>query len=428
MRNLVILLLTVIFVSQNTFAQQSYNDCPNALEVCPNSIYFATNIDANVTFCPGCEDDFNFCFATDNTIWFTFVTNSTGGDVQVDFTNLVFENNPGQDNELQATIIQALTPCDATSYSQLGNCVSNATIGFSLNAIGLAANTTYYIVVDGDNNGAGITSPAECSFDVSISGAGVDRPVPGISISPNSTNICENEVAVFTATLQNCPDSIDYSWFVNGVLQSVSASPVFQISSLNDGDVVTVENSCYAQCAELVADASVPISVYSFNVDAGQDQTISPGVSVTLNGITSAPTYSWSPDYLFSDPFSLNTIVSPGQTVTLALTATENGCTLSDYVTIFVTSSLNIPNTFSPNGDGHNDTWIIEGIELYPNASMKIYDRWGQLIHQATGYSSVKAWNGNIKSGKATEGVYFYILDLEYGDIDLFKGSITLIR
>ena len=59
---------------------------------------------------------------------------------------------------------------------------------------------------------------------------------------------------------------------------------------------------------------------------------------------------------------------------------------------------------------------------------MKIYDRWGQLIHQATGYSSIKAWNGNIKSGKATEGVYFYVLDLEAGDVDIFKGSITLIR
>ena len=233
---------------------------------------------------------------------------------------------------------------------------------------------------------------------------------------------------MFTATLQNCPDSIGYSWFVNGVLQSVTASPIFQISSLNDGDIVTVENSCYAQCAELVTATSVPISVYSFNVDAGQDQTVSPGVSVTLNGITTAPTYSWSPDYLFSDPFSLSTVVTPQQTVTLALTATENGCTLSDYVTIFVMTTLNIPNTFSPNGDGQNDTWIIKGIELYPNASMKIYDRWGQLVYQARGYSSVKAWNGNIKSGKASEGVYFYVLDLETEGIDIYKGSITLIR
>lgn len=428
MRNLVIFLLTLNFVLQNTHAQQSNNDCVNALEICPNSIFSVSNLGANVTFCPGCEDDFNFCFPTDNTVWFTFVTNASGGDVQVDFTNLVFEANPGQDNELQATIIQALNPCDATSYSQLGNCVSNATIGFSLNASGLAANTTYYIVVDGDNNGAGVTSPAECTFDISISGPGVIRPSPGITIAANSINLCENEVAVFTATLQNCPDSIEYSWFVNGALVAVTASPIFQISTLNDGDIVHVENSCYAQCAELVTDTSVPVSVYGFNVDAGQDQTISPGVSVTLNGITSAPSYSWSPAYLFSDPFSLNTIVSPEQTVTLALTATENGCTLSDYVTISVTTALNIPNTFSPNGDGQNDTWIIEGIELYPDASMKIYDRWGQMVYQARGYSSVKAWNGNIKSGKASEGVYFYVLDLATEGAEVLKGSITLIR
>lgn len=325
MRTTVIFMLTFFLAAHTATGQQQYNACPNAFELCPNTTFSVDNIGANVTFCSGCEDDFNFCFATDNTIWFTFTTNAAGGDVQVDFSNLVFETNPGQDNELQATIIQELAPCSSGSYTQLGNCVSNAVGNFALNVLALPPSTTYYIVVDGDNTGAGITSAAECTFDISISGTGVDRPVPSTAISSSSVIICQNDVVTFSATIANCPNNGDYSWYINGVLEAVTILPTFLTSALNNGDIVTVETSCYTQCAELVTDTNPAISVYSFNVFAGIDLTISPGEIVSLNGVTSAPVYFWSPAYLFSNPNSLSTFATPDQTVTLTLTAVENG-------------------------------------------------------------------------------------------------------
>lgn len=423
----VILVLT-LFLHLLIFGQPLYNACNSALEICPNQVFSINNIDANKTFCPGCEDDFTFCFTANNTIWLTFTTNSVGGDVQVDLTNMVFEASPGQDNALQATIFSATVPCNAASYSAIGNCESNGVAPFVLNAVGLPANTTYYIVISGDNSGAGITSAAECSFDLSISGTGVDRPIPSVSVATSSLSICQNDVFTATAILLNCPDNTTYLWYVNGELVAETTDSIFVTSSLNDGDIVSVETSCYVLCSETVTTASGPIAVYSFAVDAGPDQIINTGDIVQLNGSTTAPVFAWSPTFNISDTSSLTPFVFPSITTTYMLTATENGCTLHDFVTISIVEKLIFPTTFSPNEDDINDTWEISGVDLYPNCFVRIYDRWGQEIFQSTGYSKSKAWDGTTKAGKLSEGVYFYIVQLRDEEKQEFKGSITLIR
>jgi gliding motility-associated-like protein len=424
----VIFLLTSICIWQFASAQEAYNNCNNAFELCPNNNYSFNNIDANATVCPGCEDDFNYCFDTDNSIWMTFTTNATGGDIQVDLTNLVFQNDPGQDNELQATIIEAAAPCDATTYTQIGNCVSNATGNFSLNAVGLPANTTYYVVVDGDNNGVGITDPAEASFDLTISGTGIDRPVPTAFVGTLTPSSCLNDIVTYEAILQNCPDSTDYQWFINGDLAATTTDPFFSTTALQDGDIVSVQNTCFTQCVDTVTGtAAQPQSVYTIFVDAGNDLTINDGESIQLFGSTSATVYYWTPTFLLNSSTVLNPIANPTETTTFTLTAEENGCTLSDQVTITVSSDLVIPNTFSPNEDGNNDTWEIRGIDAYPSNTVKIYNRWGQIVFSAVSYSSLKAWDGTIRSGKAAEGVYYYVIDLGDGS-DIKNGSLTLLR
>jgi gliding motility-associated-like protein len=428
MRVYVIFLLMCFWQFTIVNAQAIYNGCANALEICPNTIYNVNNIDANITFCGGCEDNFNFCFSTENTIWITFTTNNAGGDVQVNFSNLVFEANANQGTALQATIIAATAFCSSGSYTQLGNCVSNAAGNFTLNATGLLPNTTYFIVVDGDNTGAGVTSAAECTFDISILGTGVDRVVPNAQITPTNLSFCQNEVIYLGVDLQNCPDSSNISWYVNGTLEAVTSDTVLVISSLQDGDVVTVEASCFTQCMVVVSSSTNPVSVYTFPIDAGQDQTIYIGGQAQLNGSTSAPDYYWTPSFFVSDTSDISPMANPTSTITYTLTATENGCTSTDYVTITVIDDLDIPNTISPNGDNINDKWFIEGIENYPNSILYIYDRWGQEVFQTTGYSKTKAWDGSIKSRESAEGVYFYVLDLELDKGETYKGSITVVR
>lgn len=423
-----VIFMLMLVSQQLIFGQPTYNACNSALEICPNQVFSITNVAANKTFCPGCEDDFTFCFTSNNSIWLTFTTNTTGGDVQVDFSNLIFETNPGQDNALQATIFSATVPCNAASYSAIGNCVSNGNTAFSLNATGLPANTSYYIVISGDLSGVGITSAAECTFDLSLSGTGVDRLMPSISVTTSSNSICQNDIFTATATYLNCPDNGSYLWYINGDLVAETTDSIFQTSSLNDGDIVSVETSCYILCSEIVTNTTGVISVYSFMVDAGPDQTINTGETTQLTGFTSAPDYVWSPTFDISDTSSLTPFVYPNSTTTYMLTAVENGCTLQDFVTISIIEQLIFPTTFSPNDDGINDTWEISGVDSYPNCFVRIYDRWGQEIYQSSGYSKSKAWDGTTNSGKLAEGVYFYIVELRDEEKQTVNGSITLIR
>lgn len=427
MRTVVIFLLMSVMSVGSARSQEFYNNCNNALELCPNEVFNVNNIGANVTFCNDCEDDFNFCFTTENSVWFTFTTNNTGGDAQVDITGISFQGGAGQGTALQATMLQAGVPCDAATYSAIGNCISNGAGVMMLNAAGLAPNTTYYIVVDGDDAG-GTLNPAEATFSIAISGTGVDRPTPTLNLTQSSANICLNDVVQFIVSPIDCPSSNSYQWYVNGALVAVTTDTTYQTADLQDGDVVTVETACYTYCPDTVSNDYVPMTVYSFSIDAGMDQTIQEGESIQLNGSTTAPDFVWSPAFYLSADNILNPVATPDETVTYTLSATENGCTLFDYVTITVNSGLHVPNTFSPNGDNNNDLWIIDGIEKYPNCLMQIYTRWGQRIYQATGYSDLKAWDGTNGKGEVTEGVFYYVLELRDGSDEVLKGSVTVLR
>lgn len=425
----VIVLLTTLTSFNIGFSQEVNNYCSAAIELCPNNSITSNNIDANSTTCGGCEDDFNFCFSLENSIWFQFTTNDSGGDVQIDFSNLIFENNPGQGTALQATIILPSTPCSAGGYTQVGNCVSNATTNFTLNGLGLLPSTNYYVVVDGNDAGVGIAEAAECTFDVVLSGAGVIRPTPIINVIDNGSSICLNDPVTFVASTVDCPLSSDYNWLINGELIAVTSDSIFTTTALEDGDVLTVETSCYMLCPEVVSTSSNVFSVYSFYIDAGPDISTVVGVPSVVLGTTSAPVHSWSPSYLFSDPNSLSSAVTTTESVTVTFTAIENGCTLTDYFTITVLDVLDFPNAFSPNGDNKNEKWLIQGIENYPNCEVSIYTRWGQEVYKNRGYSEQKAWDGMIKSKKAASGVYFYVVNLNGEEkSEPIKGSITLIR
>lgn len=88
-------------------------------------------------------------------------------------------------------------------------------------------------------------------------------------------------------------------------------------------------------------------------------------------------------------------------------------------------STINIANTFSPNGDGHNDYWKIDGIENYPQAVVQIFNRNGQKLFESKGYGT--PFNGTYKGKPLPTGTYFYIINLNK-NCNLLSGSLTIIR
>lgn len=83
--------------------------------------------------------------------------------------------------------------------------------------------------------------------------------------------------------------------------------------------------------------------------------------------------------------------------------------------------SIKIPNVFTPNNDGTNDTWIIHNIELYPDSRVQIFNRWGREIYNTTGYKN--DWAGK----NLNEDTYFYIVRIK-NSTESYTGYLRLIR
>ncbi|MDP4273816.1 MAG: gliding motility-associated C-terminal domain-containing protein, partial [Bacteroidota bacterium] len=87
---------------------------------------------------------------------------------------------------------------------------------------------------------------------------------------------------------------------------------------------------------------------------------------------------------------------------------------------------LSIPNTFTPNGDGYNDTWEIDHMDLYPKAIVEIYNRWGILLFRSRpGYPD--KWDGTWKGKVLPMDSYFYVIDVHNGSKPS-TGSVTIIK
>ncbi|MCX7986171.1 MAG: gliding motility-associated C-terminal domain-containing protein [Bacteroidales bacterium] len=111
-------------------------------------------------------------------------------------------------------------------------------------------------------------------------------------------------------------------------------------------------------------------------------------------------------------------------------TGNEKYCTaegVNNPITVRTTHerTIKVYTVLTPNGDGINDFWIIDGIDLYPNNSVKVYVRGGGLVFEAKPYRN--NWSGTRKGVKLPDGTYYYILDLGDGS-KVLKGNVTIIH
>jgi len=134
-----------------------------------------------------------------------------------------------------------------------------------------------------------------------------------------------------------------------------------------------------------------------------------------------AEEYSWNTGETFSE-----ITVRPQSTMTYVVTGTNApGCKDTANVEIKVQlCDIKIPNVITPNGDGVNDRFLIENLEILSLAKLQIYNRWGRLVYESEQYKN--DWDANSVSG----GTYFYTLEIQYinGIIKNYSGTITVIN
>jgi gliding motility-associated-like protein len=179
-------------------------------------------------------------------------------------------------------------------------------------------------------------------------------------------------------------------------------------------------------CADTISQTITVVA--SPTVSMGSNVTVLQGGSVELEPTVTGDslTYLWSPATGLSSTTVLHPEASPSSDITYELTVTnDKGCTASGQILVSVLQSPVIPNTFTPNGDGINDTWNIKYLDSYTDCTVQVFSRWGERVFASTGYPT--AWGGRYNGKDVPSGVYYYVIDPKHGRSPL-AGWVTVIR
>ena len=272
--------------------------------------------------------------------------------------------------------------------------------------------TTYYVsqtVNNCESNRTAITVTVEPS------------PTTPIITSNGPMVVCNNQSIVLNTT-----STFVLQWYKDGVAQTGQNGNSL---SVNMSGTYTVQATNYIGCTSTSTGASI-INVASPVFNAGTDKLIKPTDSIqlitTVNG-GNIFTYVWTPTtYLSNSTIANPWVIKPQTDITYTVTVTNNnGCSATSSVTVKVIKDLVIPNAFSPNGDGLNDTWEISGLNLDPFCVLEIFNRNGQIVYRSTGYT--KPWDGSRNGKPLPVGVYYYIISANQNK-NKYTGWISLIR
>ncbi len=207
----------------------------------------------------------------------------------------------------------------------------------------------------------------------------------------------------------------------------VSASGIFDPAKAGPGVhfityTFTAENGCPDSKTQSITVNAAP---YVF---AGDDLAMREGTRVQLSPKSDPDiiSYSWYPTEGLSRPDIPDPVASPFDNTTYTLTVVNSkGCTARSQVKVRVDKYPVIPNTFTPNGDGINDKWVVRYLDRYPDASVEIFNRYGSRVYISKGYS--EPWDGTSHGSPLPEGVYYYIINPSNG-MGTYKGYITIVR
>ena len=107
-----------------------------------------------------------------------------------------------------------------------------------------------------------------------------------------------------------------------------------------------------------------------------------------------------------------------------AVVKTSISCEATDQLCYKVIDPIIPMEVFSPNGDDKNPVWVVENILDYPRSVVKVFNRYGNIIFQETGYQN--DWDGTRNGEPVPQAVYYYVIDLMDGE-EVVGGAVTII-
>ena len=177
-----------------------------------------------------------------------------------------------------------------------------------------------------------------------------------------------------------------------------------------------------------VQDLSVDFGVSSIDVDKGTEVVFTAIVDDEIGELT----YQWqgeeqgaiattnSQEYIY--------LADTADIVFVLVTDLQTTCEAeSNHELVNVLLPIDAPNAFTPNGDGINETWRIEGLSTYRNSVMRIYNRWGQLVYSNNGVYN-NDWDGRRNGKDLPTGTYYYVITLNQDSKTNISGDVSIIR
>jgi gliding motility-associated-like protein len=222
----------------------------------------------------------------------------------------------------------------------------------------------------------------------------------------------------------------EFYWTLNG--DTVSSNGQVIIDETFEGITELILIGSNGTCSE--TDTMTVEILESPEVDAGEDLRVFIEEVFSIGGDPTSPdevTYLWIPNPMsVFDSTSSNPAGFLLESEDFVVTVTDvNGCQSTDTVFVEVLPDLDITSGFTPNGDGVNDSWIIDNIELFPSMAVHVFNRWGVEVFESQGYNANIAWDGTYEGSFLPSGTYYFTIELNDARFpDPITGPLTLHR
>ncbi|WP_229208695.1 gliding motility-associated C-terminal domain-containing protein [Dyadobacter luticola] len=350
------------------------------------------------------------------------------GVVRRDFQLLVIDCNDDQPEQpvitMQASPVQEVTFCPASPVQLETESSSDWSYQWQLNGLNIPGATNATITVTDSGSYSVVKSyTKKCSRDTSsqVVIAHYAAPIEAVISSAKDT-LCQNESVNLLANGGTLKPGESISWTRDNVaLEEKAASLTISTAGTYYIEIKNGTTGCAGR-------DTLRIEQETLTVTLPAKKGIIETSKTTLTPLVTPPnpsySYAWSPpDGLVSNADAQAATVSPTQDTEYHLTVTSpNGCTAEASTLVFVIDKMHIPNSFSPNNDGHNDTFQIYNAKDQI-VEMRIYNRWGELIFYSPGYE--KPWDGTYKNEPVPAGSYPYIIKTEESEMN---GTILLLK
>ena len=272
-----------------------------------------------------------------------------------------------------------------------------------------------------------VSSPGGCTSQQTI--AVTENKMSDVAVSSITTTISCATGTLDLLASSSPGGSYTYSWTPSNPAPFIG--DIYNVSNAGTYTVVATNavNGCTSQAVYSVTHETVTASFV-----ASPNTGLMP-LPVTFSN-TSSPNsveYTWTLGNSSTTYTTVNaaTIYQMQGTYTVQLIARNGVCydTTSQIIVVDLVSFITIPNVFTPNGDGVNDIFSLNPINI-GDISMTIYDRWGLKMYDTTSTGSL-TWDGKTKAGApVADGTYFYIIQakgLDGQDFN-FQGSVNIFR